>query len=220
MGVLREPSRTFGAPGCTRCRCRTQVRKVSFLRRAPWPRAPQRGSGAGEVNHFTRIRDDAALDVVGEAYRQENVLAARPPGQGDLPPGLPTPPAGYYSTARSSRSCANGASPGPRTARLAAMPSTWRLAPSAWRLRRTWPAATTGLTPPGSATRSRVAGSTRWNPSRQMSAIRGLRSEARSVRSACRPPRRLVGRVHPLRTGRSALIDHRSDATQACRVNR
>lgn len=48
------------------------------------------------VTTFERLRDDAALDVVGEAYRQENVASARPPNLGDLPPGLPAPPAGYY----------------------------------------------------------------------------------------------------------------------------
>ncbi len=48
------------------------------------------------VTTFERLRDDAALDVVGEAYRQENVASARPPNPGDLPPGLPAPPAGYY----------------------------------------------------------------------------------------------------------------------------
>lgn len=45
---------------------------------------------------FTRIRDDAKLEVVGEAYRQENFAKVRPPGPDDLPPGLPAPPAGYY----------------------------------------------------------------------------------------------------------------------------
>jgi hypothetical protein len=48
------------------------------------------------VNYFKRIRDDATLDVVGEAYRQAGVLAARPPTGDDLPPGLPAPPPGYY----------------------------------------------------------------------------------------------------------------------------
>lgn len=48
------------------------------------------------VSYFRRIRDEATLDVVGEAYRQEGVLAARPPSQDDLPPGLPAPPPGYY----------------------------------------------------------------------------------------------------------------------------
>jgi hypothetical protein len=45
---------------------------------------------------FTRLRDDAALEVVGEFYRQEGVLSARPPGPTDLPPGLPPPPAGLF----------------------------------------------------------------------------------------------------------------------------
>jgi hypothetical protein len=48
------------------------------------------------VNYFKRIRDDATLDVVGEAYRQSGVLAARPPTGEDLPPGLPAPPPGYF----------------------------------------------------------------------------------------------------------------------------
>ena len=48
------------------------------------------------VNFFKRIRDDATLDVVGEAYRQAGVLAARPPTGDDLPPGLPAPPPGYH----------------------------------------------------------------------------------------------------------------------------
>lgn len=45
---------------------------------------------------FPRTRDDAAVEVVGEAYRQQNVISARPPGPDDLPPGLPPPPPGYY----------------------------------------------------------------------------------------------------------------------------
>lgn len=48
------------------------------------------------VNYFARIRDDAALQIVGEAYRQELVAMARPPGPDDLPPGLPMPPAGHH----------------------------------------------------------------------------------------------------------------------------
>ncbi len=48
------------------------------------------------VTTIDHLRDDAALDVVGEAYRQENVAGARAPHPGDLPPGLPPPPAGYY----------------------------------------------------------------------------------------------------------------------------
>ena len=48
------------------------------------------------VNYFKRIRDDATLDVVGEAYRQAGVLAARPPTGDDLPPGLPAPAPDYY----------------------------------------------------------------------------------------------------------------------------
>jgi hypothetical protein len=48
------------------------------------------------VNYFKRIRDDATLDVVGEAHRQAGVQAARPPTGADLPPGLPAPPPGFY----------------------------------------------------------------------------------------------------------------------------
>ncbi len=67
---------------------------MSFLRRLI-------GSGDTQkvnvnVTYFKRIRDGATLDVVGEAYRQEQVRAARPPGPNDLPPGLPAPPEGYY----------------------------------------------------------------------------------------------------------------------------
>jgi hypothetical protein len=48
------------------------------------------------VNYFTQIRDDAALEVVGEAYRQNLITMARSPSATDLPPGMPPPPAGYY----------------------------------------------------------------------------------------------------------------------------
>jgi hypothetical protein len=48
------------------------------------------------TNVFLRIRDDAVLQVVGEAYRQDNVALARSPSQEDLPPGLPAPPPGYF----------------------------------------------------------------------------------------------------------------------------
>jgi hypothetical protein len=48
------------------------------------------------VTYFKRIRDDASLQVVGEAYRQELVLQARPPGPDDMPPGIPPPPPGQY----------------------------------------------------------------------------------------------------------------------------
>lgn len=58
------------------------------------------GSATRDLNlnatYFTRIRDDATLEVVGEAYRQRQVASARPPGPQDLPPGLPAPPHGYY----------------------------------------------------------------------------------------------------------------------------
>lgn len=51
------------------------------------------------MSYFKQIRDDAALEVVGEAYRQRNVARARPPGPDDLPPGLPPPPSGYFKAA-------------------------------------------------------------------------------------------------------------------------
>jgi hypothetical protein len=49
-----------------------------------------------DVTWFTRIPDDAQIQVVGEAYRQEQVAGARPPGAGDLPDGFPPPPPGYF----------------------------------------------------------------------------------------------------------------------------
>ena len=49
-----------------------------------------------QVTYFKRVRDDAAVQVVGETYRQENVASARPPGPDDLPPGLPPPPPGLF----------------------------------------------------------------------------------------------------------------------------
>lgn len=67
---------------------------MSFLRRL-FGGSPQQGA-VFNVCYFTRIRDDATLEVVGEAYRQELVARARPPGPEDLPPGLPMPPPGYY----------------------------------------------------------------------------------------------------------------------------
>ncbi|HEY3544586.1 MAG TPA: hypothetical protein VGK17_00680 [Propionicimonas sp.] len=71
---------------------------------APWSSggaaAPARFTGNHHVNvnvtYFSRIRPDAALQVVGEAYRQENVALARPPVPGDLPDGMPAPPPGYF----------------------------------------------------------------------------------------------------------------------------
>jgi len=48
------------------------------------------------VTWFTKVRDDAVVAVVGEAFRHENVLRAAPPGPNDLPPGLPPPPPGFY----------------------------------------------------------------------------------------------------------------------------
>lgn len=70
------------------------VSAMSFLRRLLG------GSSTRKLDvtatFFKRIRDDAAVEVVGEAYRQSQVIAARPPGPVDLPPGLPPPPAGHY----------------------------------------------------------------------------------------------------------------------------
>lgn len=66
---------------------------MSFLRRLL-------GGKETELNltatFFTRIRDNATVEVVGEAYRQNQVREARPPSATDLPPGLPAPPAGHY----------------------------------------------------------------------------------------------------------------------------
>jgi hypothetical protein len=67
---------------------------MSFLRRL-FGGSSQQGA-VFNVNYFARTRDDAALEVVGEAYRQELVVRARPPGPDDMPPGLPPPPTGYY----------------------------------------------------------------------------------------------------------------------------
>lgn len=58
--------------------------------------AGSRGTVELDVTQFGQIRDDAAVRVVGEAYRQELVAKARPPGPDELPPGLNAPPAGYY----------------------------------------------------------------------------------------------------------------------------
>ena len=64
------------------------------------PPAPARFTGDHHVNvnvtYFAKTRPDAALQVVGEAYRQENVALARPPAPGDLPDGMPPPPPGYF----------------------------------------------------------------------------------------------------------------------------
>src|SRR4051794_3040539 len=67
---------------------------MSFLRRLL--RSERSSQVEMNVNYFKRIRDEATLDVVGEAYRQAGVLAARPPTGDDLPLGLPAPPPGYY----------------------------------------------------------------------------------------------------------------------------
>ncbi len=67
---------------------------MSFLRRLLGSERPVQVEL--NVSYFKRIRDDATVDVVGEAYRQAGVLAARPPTGEDLPPGLPAPPPGYF----------------------------------------------------------------------------------------------------------------------------
>lgn len=67
---------------------------MGFLRRV-FGRSDETGASFN-VSYFTRVRDDASLHVVGEAYRQENVALARPPGPDELPPGVPPPPAGYF----------------------------------------------------------------------------------------------------------------------------
>lgn len=48
------------------------------------------------ATYFKKTRDESSVEVVGEAYRQQDVLAARPPGPSELPPGLPPPPEGFY----------------------------------------------------------------------------------------------------------------------------
>jgi hypothetical protein len=68
---------------------------MGFLRRI-FSGETSRREVALNVNYFRRIRDDARLEAVGEAYRQENVALAKPPGPDDLPPGLPPPPSGYF----------------------------------------------------------------------------------------------------------------------------
>jgi len=69
-------------------------RKMGFLRRLLG--GPATRGMTLNITDFRRVRDDAALEVVGEAYRQENVALARPPGPDDLPPGMPPPPPGYF----------------------------------------------------------------------------------------------------------------------------
>ena len=48
------------------------------------------------VTYFSKLRDDASLQVVGEHFRQEYVRSAVPPRAGDLPEGMPDPPPGRY----------------------------------------------------------------------------------------------------------------------------
>lgn len=70
---------------------------MGFLRRVfGGGSAPEPEQAHLNVTYFTSIRDDAAVQVVGEAYRQGNVALAKPPGPDDLPPGLQAPPPGYF----------------------------------------------------------------------------------------------------------------------------
>jgi HIRAN domain-containing protein len=45
---------------------------------------------------FTNLRDDAAVEVVGEAFRQDAVRRAIAAGAGGLPEGVPPPPPGKH----------------------------------------------------------------------------------------------------------------------------
>jgi hypothetical protein len=69
---------------------------MGFLRRLFGTSGPVEQGMTLNVNYFTRVRDDAAVEVVGEAYRQNLIALARSPEPGDLPPGLPPPPRGFY----------------------------------------------------------------------------------------------------------------------------
>lgn len=69
---------------------------MGFLRRIVGGGSPPTRQVELRLIYFTRTRDDAVLQVVGEAYRQQNFAGVRPPGPGELPPALPPPPAGYY----------------------------------------------------------------------------------------------------------------------------
>ena len=73
---------------------------MGFLRRLFGGSDATSGGGTRQLElnatFFPQVRDDAAVQVVGEYHRQENVLAARPPGRDDLPPGLPPPQPGFY----------------------------------------------------------------------------------------------------------------------------
>ncbi|MHB8958483.1 MAG: hypothetical protein ACYDAN_02540 [Candidatus Limnocylindrales bacterium] len=73
---------------------------MAFLRRILGSGRPSAPSGATgfvvNATWFTRLRPDAALEIVGEAYRQELVLKCRPPRPGDLPEGVPMPAPGFF----------------------------------------------------------------------------------------------------------------------------
>ncbi len=69
---------------------------MGFLKKVFGGKAAANTNMNFNTNFFLKIREDAALQVVGEAYRQDNVALARPPSQEDLPPGMPAPPPGYF----------------------------------------------------------------------------------------------------------------------------
>ncbi len=92
--LLSQPNRAISRRDLQSRRRRGDLRAMSFLRRLLGGEQPVHVEL--NVNYFKRIRDDATLDVVGEAYRQAGVLAARPPTGDDLPPGLPAPAPDYY----------------------------------------------------------------------------------------------------------------------------
>lgn len=77
---------------------------MGFFKRLLGGSAPSASQPASSGNwsaqltaaYFTKTPDDAVLEVVGEHFRQANVLGARPPRAGELPPGLPPPPDGLF----------------------------------------------------------------------------------------------------------------------------
>jgi hypothetical protein len=69
---------------------------MGFLRRLLGGSDPAEQGMTLNMNYFTQLRGDAALEVVGEAYRQGLIAMARSPDATDLPPGMPPPPPGYY----------------------------------------------------------------------------------------------------------------------------
>lgn len=58
---------------------------MGFLRRLFGCNASVEQGMTLNVNYFTRTRDDASVEVVGEAYRQDLIALARSPGASDLP---------------------------------------------------------------------------------------------------------------------------------------